>query len=417
MRKLLSIVMAMGMCIVLLSCSGTDTAKTAIEEKDYAKAQEEIQNIKNDDDKAELTELYEDTLFADAAAYLNNQQYAEAYSIAQQSISGKAKDAVMFVTVRDFIQDSVLDGFGTATDILNLLANAFQQIQAGNADALNSVSSDAMKKITPLINGLEKIPQNTLPTEAQEIYNYYSQMLLDTKTVCEKTPNALAENGQIESDYYALVLQLGNYGNETDLNLKIAQALNNFDDGHYTLPDEYQQLLNKKYDGELTYRTQNTQTDIPITEAPATDAAAVMDEETTTPSPEPTTEQIYLPLEIEGIRYDTNSIGIPEIYIRVKNIGGTPIDAFDFAVKCFDNYGDVVKGYGRYDYEICTYQGEDGAIGAGEVYSASQNDRYWTMHGYDTATHYEVALVKVHTTDGTTHQRNAMQFEWIEQNE
>ncbi|BDF59485.1 hypothetical protein CE91St36_23020 [Christensenellaceae bacterium] len=413
MKKLICMLCLISLvsAILFCGCAGTASVQKAIDSKEYQAAREEIEKMKDGAEKDKITDEYEDALFADAAQFLNSKDYVAAHEEAQQSISGKCKEAVEYVTVRDFIEDYVMEGFGVASDILISLTDAFKEVQGGNYDVLNSASNESLEKVTPLLNELEKIPENILPQEAGVIYDYYSQMLLDTKDLCEKTPNAIAENGQIESEYYALVLQLGNYSSEENLKLKIAQALNYFDNGRYILPDEYQQLLNKKYEKEDKNAGNNLSESNDTTGAVSTTSAEPTITATATPEP------VTIPLEIEGIRYDTNSIGTPEVYIRVKNTGDVPIDAFDFAVKCLNNYGETVKGYGHEPYAVCTYQGEDGNIGAGEVWSASENDRYWTMSGYDTATKYEVAIIKVHTTDGETITLNQNQYEWIPQNE
>lgn len=402
MKKTISILIVLVMLVIAIAGCGTN-------EQQQQSPQPTGTVISNSEQQN--NDEYEDALFADAAQLLNSKDYVAAHEIAEQSISGKCKDAVMYVTLNDFALEYVAEEiFGAMNEVVVSMTDAVKRsVEEKDRNILNSASTEGLEKIAPLFDLQTEIPKDILPEEAEALYDeYYLQALSDLKKVLENLPDALDENWQTNSEFYNLALPLGNY-NEEGLILKLAQALMYFDGGKYTLPDEYQQLLVKQYGRENI----NTENDILKSDDKTEEVSATPAE----PTAEPTPEHVTMPLEIEGIRYDTNSIGTPEIYIRVKNTGDATIDAFDFAVKCLNNYGETVKGYGREPYSVCTYQGEGGNIGAGEVWSASENDFCWTMYGYDTATNYEVAIIKVHTTDGETITLNQNQYEWIPQNE
>lgn len=95
------------------------------------------------------------------------------------------------------------------------------------------------------------------------------------------------------------------------------------------------------------------------------------------------------PVSIEVIRLRNNSAGTPELTMRFTNTGDKEIIALDFYVMCYDAYGEVVKGYGRYSAYNGTYQ--DSPIRPGK---SSPSDWYWPLYGFDNAKSVKVAVSK-----------------------
>ena len=93
-----------------------------------------------------------------------------------------------------------------------------------------------------------------------------------------------------------------------------------------------------------------------------------------------------------------DAIGTPQVCVTVKNSSKVKtIDAFDFEVHCYNTYGELAKGYSTYTAFKGIYQ--DGKIAPGK---SSKSDWRWTLYGFDTTTNAEVALTRLHTTDGET---------------
>ena len=259
-------------CVMFLcGCSGAGEVQKAIDSKDYQTAREEIEKMKEGAEKDKITVEYEDALFADTAQFLNSKDYVTAHKTAEQSVSGKCMDAVMYVTLLDFTRNHCLED-DVLAEIMQSLANTFAQIRkTGDKSLLNTASAEGLKKLTPLFNVQTAIPENILPEEARPLYEYYLDALLNVQNVCEELPDAFAEDGQIRFEFAALVSLCENY-NPEGIKLRLAQALMYFDDGHYVLPDEYQQLLNNQYDFNNLDSEQNIQMDISPISTPTVDA-------------------------------------------------------------------------------------------------------------------------------------------------
>ena len=69
-----------------------------------------------------------------------------------------------------------------------------------------------------------------------------------------------------------------------------------------------------------------------------------------------------------------NRINTPDIEVRFVNNGSSGVDRIDFAIKGFDAYGKVVKGYGVYDYTTCFYDNK--VITPGNI---SESGWSWTL--------------------------------------
>lgn len=118
------------------------------------------------------------------------------------------------------------------------------------------------------------------------------------------------------------------------------------------------------------------------------------------PAPTQETGDETMPLEIVSVEIKHNSIGTPEIYVVVKNTGHNSIDAFNFEVRGYDSYGDIIDYIGA-DTFTCTYDGDVKAI---KPDGESQRNRYWSLYQLDSASKFEVALTKCHDSSDTTYE-------------
>lgn len=95
------------------------------------------------------------------------------------------------------------------------------------------------------------------------------------------------------------------------------------------------------------------------------------------------------PISVQVRSLKNNSAGTPELTMQFTNTGEKEIVALDFYVRCYDAYGEVVKGYGRYDVYSGTYQ--DASI---LPRKSSPSNWYWALYGFDTVKSVKVAIVK-----------------------
>lgn len=96
------------------------------------------------------------------------------------------------------------------------------------------------------------------------------------------------------------------------------------------------------------------------------------------------------PLELTACKLATNSIGTPTIEPVFKNTGSKAVEAFDFYVRCYDAYGEIVKQYNNtYNVFAATYQANTIQPG-GET----QREWQWTMYGFDTVKRAEIAVIR-----------------------
>ena len=104
---------------------------------------------------------------------------------------------------------------------------------------------------------------------------------------------------------------------------------------------------------------------------------------------------IVIPIKITDVSITKNSIGIPELSLRLTNGGSDYIDRVDFLVRCYDAYGDRIKGYDYYDRTQCYY---DDILEP----QKSSGIRYWTLYGFEGTRKVEIAIVKYHVITGGT---------------
>ena len=113
------------------------------------------------------------------------------------------------------------------------------------------------------------------------------------------------------------------------------------------------------------------------------------------------------PITVYIKKIDINSAGTPELYLQFENTGNSKIIALDFYVRCFDAYGDTVKGYGRYDVYQGTHQ--EGIAAGGK----SAGDMYWGLFGFENTQSVEVAIMKYKVDGQPTVEIPAAQLVWV----
>ncbi len=116
------------------------------------------------------------------------------------------------------------------------------------------------------------------------------------------------------------------------------------------------------------------------------------------------------PLNIRIRDLEINSAGTPELYVQFTNKSNKNIEVFDFVVECFDAYGDVVEGYGHYDYSACTY---DEVLKSGETTSS---DNYWGLYGFDLTKTVKVGIHKYKLAGEGTVEIPYDQIVWVSMN-
>ena len=95
------------------------------------------------------------------------------------------------------------------------------------------------------------------------------------------------------------------------------------------------------------------------------------------------------PISVEVLSFDHNSANAPELYAVFTNTGDATIEAFDFAVRCYDSYGEVIKAFGFGDEMFGARMPY--ALAPGE---STDSSLHWTMNGFDDTRSVEIAIVK-----------------------
>ena len=119
-----------------------------------------------------------------------------------------------------------------------------------------------------------------------------------------------------------------------------------------------------------------------------------------------TTPIITSDITVTKAKLDRNSAGTTEAYITLHNNGRVTVDRIDFYVKCFDAYGNHIKGYDTYDVSSCFY---DELLRAG---ASTSSDIYWTLYGFTGTKRIEVAIISYHTQSGITVEIPEDQLVW-----
>lgn len=102
---------------------------------------------------------------------------------------------------------------------------------------------------------------------------------------------------------------------------------------------------------------------------------------------------------LEKVSVGHNSIGSPEVSVKVRNTGSNNIVAFTFATKCYDAYGNLLKAHGFGDTQE-SWIWQEGSIKPGKT---NTDDNWcWTLYGFDTAYRIDVWLTHYRTSDGIT---------------
>ena len=99
------------------------------------------------------------------------------------------------------------------------------------------------------------------------------------------------------------------------------------------------------------------------------------------------------PLEIVGHRLRDNSIGLPELSLRLNNIRDSAAVAYVIEADCYNNFGDKVRSLGQGSH---TYRG----IGQTTIAGNDSEVATWQLSLYDTTTKAVVRIVRVKLRNG-----------------
>lgn len=125
-----------------------------------------------------------------------------------------------------------------------------------------------------------------------------------------------------------------------------------------------------------------------------------------TPTPKPV--PVDMKVAVYSVNIGKNSIGTPDIEVRFINNESSSVDRIDFAIRGYDAYGKLVKGYGVYDYTTCFYDNKPIAKG-----KTSESGWSWTLYGFDGIKTVEIAITSYHTTSGKSVEANENQYVWV----
>ena len=100
------------------------------------------------------------------------------------------------------------------------------------------------------------------------------------------------------------------------------------------------------------------------------------------------------PLHILERSMYEDDYGTKKASMKVYNAWGKTADAFSVQIRCFNNFGRPVYGYG--------YRQVFKGICQSELVFDELGTFSWTMWGYDTATKFSATITEVHFTDGST---------------
>lgn len=140
----------------------------------------------------------------------------------------------------------------------------------------------------------------------------------------------------------------------------------------------------------VLYSDKAIKTDGGVVGVPATPRPTKTSKPTASPVPE------NLGLEITGMTVGKNIIGQNEVSINVKNHTKKTVDGFSYIIQCVDLYGVLLSQYDwKIDYSI-GFSNDSVNIKSGRTGKSGTA----TLHGFDRAKQYSVAITKIHFTDG-----------------
>lgn len=99
---------------------------------------------------------------------------------------------------------------------------------------------------------------------------------------------------------------------------------------------------------------------------------------------------------VDSVKLGSTYSGTPEAYVRLVNNGSDTVDRVDFYIRAYDAYGSLIKGYNKYEYFSCFY---DGTLKRG---GKTPSDWHWTMSGWAGVSKVSVCVYKYHYKGGGT---------------
>lgn len=112
------------------------------------------------------------------------------------------------------------------------------------------------------------------------------------------------------------------------------------------------------------------------------------------------------PISVSNMWLGSNIIGSPEVFVQFTNNSSKTLEAFDFLVRCYNKYGEIVMGYGMYEYCECYY---DTDLSSG---SSTPSDWRWPLYGFDEAVSFNVAISKYKLQGEATVEIPENQLKW-----
>lgn len=113
------------------------------------------------------------------------------------------------------------------------------------------------------------------------------------------------------------------------------------------------------------------------------------------------------PITIKINKVDHNSAGTTEAHVQFTNNSNKDLIVFNFYVRGYDAYGDIVKAYKHYDYTECYY---DKGLAAGKT---TPSDWYWNIFGAEEMVTIEVAVWKYKLAGDDTVEIPESQLKWV----
>lgn len=102
------------------------------------------------------------------------------------------------------------------------------------------------------------------------------------------------------------------------------------------------------------------------------------------------------PVTLDSVIVKTDSIGQPQVDLRMTNHSGKTIDAYKVHIYAYDNYGTQLSQFGFGDGYFSGISQDTVADG-----QSTPSGRYWTLSGFDNGRKFTVRLMSIHFSDGT----------------
>ena len=238
MKKIVGLILTICfICVFLIcGCSQAQAIQEAIGNKDFGMARTQIEEIQGGSEKDEITENYEDALFAEAAPLLNDHRFIEADELGKQSISGKAQEAITHIILQYYVA-SLGDGF---TAITNSTSSAMDMMNIDKSASMSAFSTFA-EAFTPYIELNDEVPKDILPDEFSELHELAGTLFSDVYHVFAEIHNHIDENGQVDNEFNELFAK--DSSSLSTISIMLQDLSQQYTGFAYQLPEEYKELI------------------------------------------------------------------------------------------------------------------------------------------------------------------------------